>query len=85
MNLNHGNIKLSWLIDWKGEEVLFNVQNVFTEDYKWFYFGFSKRGDFEESDLCFFQINSGVFGVATVGSLIDFLRAFDFDFIFLND
>lgn len=55
--MDNDHIKLSWLIDWTKEEVLFNVDHAFDENDKWFSFGFSKRGDFEQSDICFFFKN----------------------------
>lgn len=52
--LDHDEVKLTWYIDWPNREVLFNVDNAFTDDTKWFSFGFSKRGELESSDLAFF-------------------------------
>lgn len=52
--LDHNDIKLTWYIDWPNREILFNVDNAFTDLTKWFSFGFSKRGELEASDVCFF-------------------------------
>lgn len=52
--LDHRNVKLTWYIDWPKKEVLFNVDDAFTDDNDWFSFGFSKRGQIEGSDVCFF-------------------------------
>lgn len=52
--LDHNEIKLTWVVDWNKKEVLFNVDNAFNDDSKWFSFGFSKRGDLVDSDICFF-------------------------------
>lgn len=64
--LDHKKIKLSWLIDWNKQEVMFNVDNAFSAKNKWFSFGFSKRGDMEQSDLCFFTKENDIFDVAVV-------------------
>lgn len=58
--LDHKDTKLTWYIDWPRKEVLFNVERAFDDDddTKWFSFGFSKRGELEASDLCFFVRNS---------------------------
>lgn len=55
--LDHHNVKLTWYIDWPKKEVLFNVDDAFTDDTDWFSFGFSKRGQIEGSDICFFVRN----------------------------
>lgn len=47
-------MKLTWYIDWPKKEILFNVDDAFTDDNDWFSFGFSKRGQIEGSDVCFF-------------------------------
>lgn len=52
--LDHKKVKLTWFIDWNNKEVLFNVDEAFAGDTNWFSFGFSKRGDLEGSDVCFF-------------------------------
>lgn len=52
--LDHKEIKLTWVVDWNKKEVLFNVDEAFTSDSKWFAFGFSKRGELPSSDVCFF-------------------------------
>ncbi|KAJ6638977.1 Tyramine beta-hydroxylase [Pseudolycoriella hygida] len=62
--LDHHKIKLSWLIDWNKKEVMFNVDNAFSAKNKWFSFGFSKRGDIELSDVCFFSKENDIFDVA---------------------
>ncbi|XP_037025941.1 tyramine beta-hydroxylase [Bradysia coprophila] len=62
--LDHKKIKLSWLIDWNKQEVMFNVDNAFSAKNKWFSFGFSKRGDMEQSDLCLFTKENDIFDVA---------------------
>ncbi len=64
--LDHDKIKLSWLIDWNKKEVMFNVDNAFSAKNKWFSFGFSKRGDMEQSDICFFTKENDIFDVAVV-------------------
>lgn len=64
--LDHHKIKLSWLIDWNKKEVMFNVDNAFSAKNKWFSFGFSKRGDIEHSDLCFFTKENDIFDIAVV-------------------
>ncbi|XP_055389701.1 tyramine beta-hydroxylase [Condylostylus longicornis] len=53
------------MIDWYNQEVLFHIQNAFNQQYKWFYLGFSKRGDVSESDICFFENHNGFFNVVT--------------------
>ncbi|XP_059613065.1 tyramine beta-hydroxylase [Phlebotomus argentipes] len=58
-------MKMSWLIDWQGEEVFFHVRNAFRGDDNWFYLGFSKRGDLGEADLCVFQLKNSLFNIAT--------------------
>lgn len=55
--LDHHNVKLTWFIDWPKKEVLFNVDEAFTDDTDWFSFGFSQRGQIEGSDVCFFVRN----------------------------
>lgn len=55
--LDHRNIKLTWYIDWPKKEVLFNVDDAFTDETDWFSFGFSQRGQIEGSDICFFVRN----------------------------
>lgn len=55
--LDHHNVKLTWFIDWPKKEVLFNVDDAFTDDTDWFSFGFSQRGQIEGSDVCFFVRN----------------------------
>lgn len=55
--LDHHNVKLTWFIDWPKKEVLFNVDDAFTDDTDWFSFGFSQRGQIEGSDVCFFIRN----------------------------
>lgn len=55
--LDHQSIKLTWYIDWPKKEVLFNVDDAFTDDTDWFSFGFSQRGQIEGSDVCFFVRN----------------------------
>lgn len=52
--LDHKEIKLTWVVDWYKREILFNVDEAFTVDSKWFSFGFSKRGSLAGSDICFF-------------------------------
>lgn len=52
--LDHHSMKLTWYIDWPKKEVLFNVDEAFTDDTDWFAFGFSKRGQIEGSDVCYF-------------------------------
>lgn len=52
--LDHHSMKLTWYIDWPKKEVLFNVDEAFTDDTDWFSFGFSKRGQIEGSDVCYF-------------------------------
>lgn len=42
------------MVDWNKKEVLFNVDEAFAPDSKWFAFGFSKRGELPSSDVCFF-------------------------------
>lgn len=64
--LDHNKIKLSWLVDWNKKEVMFNVDNAFSAKNKWFSFGFSKRGDMEHSDICFFTKENDIFDVAVV-------------------
>lgn len=57
--LDHKEIKLTWVVDWVKREVLFNVDEAFTNDKKWFSFGFSKRGGLSGSDICFFVRDQG--------------------------
>lgn len=64
--LDHDTLKLSWLIDWPRKEVMFNVDNAFTPKHEQFSFGFSKRGEKENSDWCIFR--SDTFNVAVVNS-----------------
>lgn len=71
--LDHREIKLTWFIDWPKKEVLFNVDQAFADDTKWFSFGFSKRGELAGSDICFFvrhQHDDEVFNEAIVGNRI---------------
>lgn len=55
--MDHQNVKLTWYIDWPKKEVLFNVDDAFNDDTDWFSFGFSKRGEIEGSDVCYFVRN----------------------------
>lgn len=55
--MDHQNVKLTWYIDWPKKEVLFNVDDAFTDETDWFSFGFSKRGEIEGSDVCYFVRN----------------------------
>lgn len=64
INLDHDRVKLSWLVDWSSQEVLFHIANAFEDDYNWFSFGFSKRGEFERSDLCIFEWQDDFFHTA---------------------
>lgn len=66
--LDHHKIKLSWLIDWNKKEVMFNVDNAFSAKNKWFSFGFSKRGEIEHSDICFFTKENDIFDIALVSN-----------------
>lgn len=52
--LDHQNTKLTWFIDWPKKEVLFNIDEAFTDDTEWFSFGFSQRGQIANSDVCYF-------------------------------
>ena len=61
--MDHAKVKMSWVIDWYNKEVLFHVKNTFQNKYKWFALGFSKRGEFERSDLCIFQNKNGIYEV----------------------
>lgn len=63
--LDSDTMKMSWLIDWHGEEVFFHVKNAFRGDDNWFYLGFSKRGEMSEADLCIFQLKNTLFNLAT--------------------
>uniref|UniRef100_A0A1B0D5V1 Uncharacterized protein n=1 Tax=Phlebotomus papatasi TaxID=29031 RepID=A0A1B0D5V1_PHLPP len=63
--LDSDTMKMSWLIDWHGEEVFFHVKNAFRGDDNWFYLGFSKRGEMTEADLCIFQLKNTLFNLAT--------------------
>jgi dopamine beta-monooxygenase len=66
LNLDHDRVKMNWLIDWNNKEVLFYIENAFENDYKWFSLGFSSRGNFEKSDLCFFLKEDNLFNVVLV-------------------
>lgn len=55
--LDHHNMKLTWYIDWPKKEVLFNIDDAFSDESDWFSFGFSQRGHIEGSDVCFFVRN----------------------------
>lgn len=63
--LDEKEIKLSWMVDWYKQEVLFHLQNAFNERHRWFYLGFSKRGNIGDSDICFFENQNGFFNVVT--------------------
>lgn len=67
INLDHERIKLSWLVDWSNREVLFHIANAFEDDYRWFSLGFSKRGEYERSDVCIFQWQDDFFHTAIDG------------------
>lgn len=64
--LDHKEVKLSWLVDWNKNEIMFNVDNAFQQNDKWFAFGFSKRGNYEQSDICFFMKENSLFNTAVV-------------------
>lgn len=53
------------MVDWYKQEVLFHLQNAFNERHRWFYLGFSKRGNVGDSDICFFENQNGFFNVVT--------------------
>uniref|UniRef100_A0A034WQK7 Tyramine beta-hydroxylase n=1 Tax=Bactrocera dorsalis TaxID=27457 RepID=A0A034WQK7_BACDO len=63
--LDNSEIKLSWMVDWYKQEVLFHLQNAFNENHRWFYLGFSKRGDVGDADICFFENQNGFFNIVT--------------------
>ncbi|EDW75148.2 uncharacterized protein Dwil_GK19855, partial [Drosophila willistoni] len=63
--LDDKEIKLSWMVDWYKQEVLFHLQNAFNEQHRWFYLGFSKRGSLTDADICFFENQNGFFNVVT--------------------
>lgn len=51
-------VTLSWNIDWENKVVAFHLKNAFDaidKTYTWFAIGFSPRGKFPRTDLCFFQ------------------------------
>lgn len=66
INLDHDHVKMSWLVDWNSKEVFFHIANAFEGDYTWFSLGFSKRGEFERSDLCIFQWQNDLFNAVVV-------------------
>ena len=81
-------MKLTWYIDWPKKEVLFNVDEAFTDDTDWFAFGFSKRGQIEGSDVCYFvkSIYDESYNEAIV-SIVDYSMMFEciaFRFITLS-
>lgn len=53
------------MVDWYKQEVLFHIQNAFDQNHKWFSFGFSKRGDIGNSDICYFENQYGFFNIVT--------------------
>ncbi|KAH8298583.1 hypothetical protein KR018_001740 [Drosophila ironensis] len=63
--LDNKEIKLSWMVDWYKQEVLFHLQNAFNEQHRWFYLGFSKRGGLADADICFFENQNGFFNAVT--------------------
>ncbi|KAH8367012.1 hypothetical protein KR200_001524, partial [Drosophila serrata] len=63
--LDDKEIKLSWMVDWYKQEVLFHLQNAFNEQHRWFYLGFSKRGGLADADICFFENQNGFFNAVT--------------------
>ncbi|XP_054744075.1 tyramine beta-hydroxylase [Anastrepha obliqua] len=63
--LDNAEIKLSWMVDWYKQEVLFHLQNAFNEKHRWFYLGFSKRGEMGDADICFFENQNGFFNIVT--------------------
>ncbi|EDW31042.1 GL15140 [Drosophila persimilis] len=63
--LDEKEIKLSWMVDWYKQEVLFHLQNAFNEQHRWFYLGFSKRGGLADADICFFENQNGFFNAVT--------------------
>ncbi|XP_004530932.1 tyramine beta-hydroxylase [Ceratitis capitata] len=63
--LDNSEIKLSWMVDWYKQEVLFHLQNAFNEKHRWFYLGFSKRGGMGDADICFFENQNGFFNIVT--------------------
>lgn len=65
IHLDNKEIKLSWMVDWYKQEVLFHLQNAFNEQHRWFYLGFSKRGGTGDADICFFENQNGFFNVVT--------------------
>lgn len=69
-------MKLTWFIDWPKKEVLFNIDDAFTDETDWFSFGFSKRGEIEGSDVCYFvrNIYDDAFNEVVVSLPIKLLR-----------
>lgn len=61
---------------------MFNVDNAFSARNKWFSFGFSKRGDMEQSDICFFSKENDIFDVAVVSGILFTLPEFHVSKIF---
>uniref|UniRef100_A0A336KLX3 CSON010608 protein n=1 Tax=Culicoides sonorensis TaxID=179676 RepID=A0A336KLX3_CULSO len=80
INLDHDHVKMSWLVDWNSKEVFFHISNAFEGDYTWFSLGFSKRGEFERSDLCIFQWQNDLFN-----AVVDAYTSDDGDSIYFDD
>lgn len=69
--MDHDRVKMSWMIDWANEEVLFHIANAFEDDITWFSLGFSMRGAFERSDVCIFQWQNEIFNSVIDGHVSD--------------
>jgi hypothetical protein len=52
-------VKLTWMVDWPEKNVFFQVKNGINDKYSWFAVGFSRRGEFAQTDFCIFQKEEG--------------------------
>ncbi|XP_052870102.1 tyramine beta-hydroxylase [Anopheles cruzii] len=62
LQLDHGPLRLTWMMDWYKRKVLFHVKNPFGRGkYRTFAIGFSARGDRTRTDLCVFSFAHGLY------------------------
>ncbi|KFB41858.1 AGAP010485-PA-like protein [Anopheles sinensis] len=60
--LDRGQLKLTWMMDWYKQDVLFHVKNPFAHGrYRTFAIGFSGRGQLSRTDLCVFSFSHGLY------------------------
>lgn len=48
-------VQLAWKIEWDKNNVNFAIENGLIQKFVWFAIGFSRRGEFERTDICIFH------------------------------